>query len=157
MSQKNILIAAGLTAFILVILAGLALNFRSNNPDGQDNKADLLQDTPTDAPTPVVTPVTHQEAAMIAANYLGQTDIYSVEMAEQNGTNVYKVVFSSGQIVYVSLDGQVLGSESPTPVAISIPATSIPGSIEPQPTQVSHKPGEHEEKEKEHENEEEED
>lgn len=52
--------------------------------------------------------VSPQKAAQIAAQYLGQSKIYSVETAAFNGANVFKVTFSSGDIVMVSLNGQVL-------------------------------------------------
>jgi hypothetical protein len=53
--------------------------------------------------------VSPQKAADIAAQYLGQSTIYSVETAAYNGANVYKVTFSSGDVVMVGFDGQVLG------------------------------------------------
>jgi hypothetical protein len=64
----------------------------------------------------------YQEAASIAANYLGKSDLYSAENTVWNGVDAYKIVFSSGNVVYVGLDGQILGSEAPQPVFISAPA-----------------------------------
>ena len=52
--------------------------------------------------------VSPRKAAQIAALYLKQSKIYSVETAAYNGANVFKVTFSSGDIVMVSLNGQVL-------------------------------------------------
>jgi hypothetical protein len=60
---------------------------------------------PASAPASGVSP---QKAAQIAAQYLGQSKIYSVETAAFNGANVFKVTFSTGDIVMVSLNGQVL-------------------------------------------------
>jgi hypothetical protein len=57
---------------------------------------------------PTTTQVTPTDAAIIAARYLGQQDVYSVEAAVMDYMNVYKVTFSSGNIVYVSLDGQII-------------------------------------------------
>jgi hypothetical protein len=123
MSKKNLLISAALTTFVLVILANVSAVY------AQIREAVTLQ--PTVQPATVVAEafpvqdqlaqVTHQEAANIAANSLGQNDLYSVENAVWNGTDAYKVVFSSGTIVYVSMDGQILGSEAPQPVVISAP------------------------------------
>jgi hypothetical protein len=59
-----------------------------------------------------------EDAAGIAAQYMGRADLYSVETSVLNGNTVYKVVFSSGDIVYLSLDGQVLGV-APAPVTVS--------------------------------------
>ena len=60
------------------------------------------------APAPAPTTVTPQEAAQIAARYLNRTDLYSVESSQYNGASAYLVTFSSGDIVYVGTDGQVL-------------------------------------------------
>lgn len=123
MSKKNLLISAALTTFVLVVLANVSAVY------ARIRTAVTLQ--PTVPPTMVVAEalpmqdqlaqVTHQEAANIAANFLGQNDLYSVENAAWNGVDAYKVVFSSGTIVYVSMDGQILGSEAPQPVVISAP------------------------------------
>lgn len=70
-----------------------------------------MQAPPTaEAPAPAAVPsgVSPQNAAQIAASYLGRTDLYSVEVSQYNGASAYMVTFSSGDIVYVSLDGQIL-------------------------------------------------
>ena len=56
--------------------------------------------------------VSPQEAAQIAAKYMGRSDLYSVETTSSNGATVYKVTFSSGDIVLVGLDGQVISVQS---------------------------------------------
>ncbi|MFT3895976.1 MAG: hypothetical protein QM730_30535 [Anaerolineales bacterium] len=120
MSKKTLLVSAALTTFVLVVLANVSAVY------AQIRNAVAIQPTAVTAETlPVqnqALQVTHQQAATIAANFLGQTDLYSVENAVWNGLNVYKVVFSSGTIVYVSMDGQILGSEAPQPVFVSAPA-----------------------------------
>jgi hypothetical protein len=65
-----------------------------------------------DAPVPSQNVITPQQAADIASNALGQTSVYSVEAVSMSGQNLYKVTFSSGDIVYVTMDGQVAGSVS---------------------------------------------
>jgi len=52
--------------------------------------------------------VSPRKAAEIAGEYLKQSKIYSVEIAAFNGANVFKVTFSTGDIVMVSLNGEVL-------------------------------------------------
>jgi hypothetical protein len=119
MSRKNLLISAALTAFVLVIVANLSAVYA--------RMRDVVTTQPTAAaaqalPAPAqVAQVTHQEAANIAANFLGQKDLYSVENAAWNGVDAYKVVFSSGTIVYVGMDGQILGREQSQPVMVSAP------------------------------------
>jgi len=71
--------------------------------------AQSAQSAPTaTAPAPMPTTVTPEEASRIAARYLNRTDLYSVESAQFNGVSAYLVTFSSGDIVYVGSDGQIL-------------------------------------------------
>lgn len=129
MSKKNLLISAALTTFVLVVLANVSAVYAQ------------IRDAVTLQPSTLVaealpmqnqaTQVTHQEAANIAANFLGQNDLYSVENAVWNEADAYKVVFSSGTIVYVGMDGQILGSEAPQPVFISLPAQNNNNQSQP--------------------------
>jgi hypothetical protein len=43
-----------------------------------------------------------------ASNYLHRSDAYSVQLTVYKTQPAYKVVFSSGDVVYVSLGGEVL-------------------------------------------------
>ena len=51
------------------------------------------------------------QAAQAAANYLGETDLYSLESGMFNGIQVYKVTFSSGNIVLVGMDGRIVAQQ----------------------------------------------
>ena len=57
-----------------------------------------------------------EQAALIAAQYLGQSSIYSVETSLLYGATVYKVTFSSGDIAYVNMSGDLIGVQ-PAPAA----------------------------------------
>jgi len=76
-----------------------------------------LQNPTVPQPAAAIT-IAPEDAAGIAAQYMGRADLYSVETSILNGNTVYKVVFSSGDIVYLSLDGQVLGV-APAPVTVA--------------------------------------
>ena len=39
---------------------------------------------------------------------IGRTDLYAAENAKLNGVDAYMVTFSSGDLVYVGLDGNIL-------------------------------------------------
>lgn len=56
--------------------------------------------------------LTLDQAAQIASDFLGQTSVYSVELVTIRDVPLYKVTFYSGDIVYVSMDGQIVGSAS---------------------------------------------
>jgi uncharacterized membrane protein len=60
------------------------------------------------AAQPAVALVSPQDAAQIAAQYLGHSDLYSVESTTVNGIQVYKVTFSSGDIVMIDTAGQIV-------------------------------------------------
>lgn len=68
--------------------------------------------------------VSPQEAAQIAAKYMGRSDLYSVETTSSNGATVYKVTFSSGDIVLVGLDGQVISVQAAPKVSSSAQSRS---------------------------------
>ena len=108
--KKTILISAVLTAFVLSMLGGVAVALRQPSTPAVANVAA----TPT-----VATVLSPQDAAALAAAVLNQQDIYSVESAPFNGIDAYKVVFSSGQVAFVGLDGQILSVAQATPVAVA--------------------------------------
>jgi uncharacterized membrane protein len=66
------------------------------------------------AAQPAIAQVSPQDAAQVAAQYLGRSDLYSVESTNFNGNQVYKVTFSSGDIVMVDTTGQIV-SVQPAP------------------------------------------
>lgn len=70
---------------------------------------------PTDPPQatntlqPTVSPfISSQEAIALASARLGSSDLYSIETTKLGGLDVYKVTFSSGNMVYVSPQGHIL-------------------------------------------------
>ena len=129
MSKKNLFISAALTAFVLVVVANVTAVYAQIRGAATSQPVTAVAEMlPAQAP---LGQVTHQEAASIAASFLGQNDMYSVENTIWNGIDAYKVVFSSGHIVYVNMDGQVIGSEAPQPVFVSVPAQNS-GLNQPQ-------------------------
>ena len=96
-----------------------------------------LQSQSSDPTSPAQ--VSPQQAAQIAAQYMGHSDLYSVETTSSNGATVYKVTFSSGNIVLVSLDGQVISVQSAPKASSSTQSRS------------SSSGGEHENNDQEHE------
>ena len=123
MSKKNLLISTALTVFVLVILANVVTVYAQIRKPAGDVATQPVTTVADVLPAQnQVAQVTHQEAANIAARFLGQSDLYSAENAVWNGVDAYKIVFSSGYVVYVSLDGQILGSEAPQTVFVSAPA-----------------------------------
>jgi len=104
MKKSSLLISTILSVFILAVLAGTVAAYRTLSTS-------TMQPPQT---VPVVQTVQDQlspeQAAQLAAQYWGRNDLYSVESTQVNGISAYKVTFSSGDVVHISTDGQVLGA-----------------------------------------------
>jgi hypothetical protein len=144
MKKNTLFLSAGITTFILVILAGLLLKVRPGGlaaPVAPVVPTAVATQAPTDTllPSPTATATTlptvpglisPQEAVFIASNALGNTKVYSVDTETRYGLDVYKVTFSSGHIVFVSPTGVILTINSPQAVVVQ-PAID-PSSDKPQ-------------------------
>jgi hypothetical protein len=126
MKKSLLFLSAGITIFILVILADLLFVMRASVIDANASKlVPTITDVPTDTIAPVDTPTTlptdtatalptvaafisPQEAVFIASSALGNTNVYSVDTVTRYGMDVYQVNFSSGSIVFVSPQGHIL-------------------------------------------------
>jgi uncharacterized membrane protein YgcG len=123
-----------LTAFVLAILGSVVSTLNTAKTSQVAVAASPTQEIlPTDLPTQVeptattaVTTVSPEQAASIAAQFLNKTDVYSVETTALNGVNVFKVVFSAGDIVYVGLDGVVISTEVMKPAVVYVEPTVVP-------------------------------
>ena len=76
------------------------------------------------AAAPTAAAITPEQAAALASQVLGRTDLFSVETADFNGAQSYLVTFSSGDLVYVSPEGQILsiGKITPTVTVNTVPS-----------------------------------
>jgi uncharacterized membrane protein YgcG len=112
MRKSTLFISAVLTTFVMAMLAGVASAYqnvvKSNQVAAQPQPQTKTFADVIPAPTEIQ-PVnwTPEEAAALAAQVLGHDDLYSIEVTDLNSETVYLVTFSSGDLVYVSLDGQI--------------------------------------------------
>ncbi len=129
MRRSVALVAAAVTTFTLVVLVSVVYAYRglaagpSSVPLGNDPSVKTVEVgnvAPADAasvgsqPSLAQTPnLSIQAAASIAAQYIHRTDLFSAELSTYNGTPAFKIAFSSGEIVYVSTSGVVLGVVPP--------------------------------------------
>ncbi len=148
MRKSTIFISALLTTFVLAIVAGVVSAYQGVIRATNTNVAQAVS-APTDLavssdplnvdPTATAMILTPQDAAALAAQVMNDTNLYSVESDTLNGSNVYKVTFSSGQLVYVSLDGQIVSVATATPgVSSSLDIVQLP---EPTRTNRDHGSG----------------
>ena len=132
MRKSSIFISVVLTTFVLAMLASVAYAYQ----EVAKAKASLVAAQPAvtetvqpveivETPEPTqAAPVMAEQAAALAAQALGQDDLYSVELTTFNGADAYLVTFSSGHLVYVGLDGQIL-SQTKLQVASSSFETTV--------------------------------
>lgn len=115
MRKSTLFISAALTTFMLAVLFGVVSAYKNIISPTQDaavqsqlTETELAMEI-TATPTPVqVINISPEEAAAIASNVINRTDLYSAESTQFEGVDAYLVTFSSGDIVYIGLDGQVL-------------------------------------------------
>ncbi len=63
------------------------------------------------------------DAATLAIKVLGRSDLYTTENTQLNGADVYLATFASGDIIYISLDGQVLSKSKVDGLSIRQPTS----------------------------------
>src|SRR5512145_2983422 len=139
MRKSTIFISAVLTTFALVMLYRVAAAYNNTKTATQiDTPTSLPEPTETElpvteppAPAPTDVVLGPEQAANLAAQVIGSTDLLSAESSNFNGTSAYMITFVNNDVVYVGLDGQILSVQiaPPTPVLVNVSA----------PTQKKHK------------------
>jgi uncharacterized membrane protein YgcG len=139
MRKSTLFISAALTAFMLAVLFGVVSAYQnvvgSSQPQTAQqapasevaqvpaiNPAQVPIQAPTQAPA-LVQPasITPEQATTIASAAIGRTDLYSVELTQLDGVDVYLVTFSSGDLVYIGLDGQVVSISKLATTVVTLP------------------------------------
>lgn len=121
MRKSTLFISAALTTFMLAVMFGVVSAYQNivqsaSLPEVAQAQPTAVQIVNTPAPTQG-TPITPEAAAMLASQVINRTDLFSAEITQFNGTDVYLITFSSGDLVYVGFDGQIL-SISKIPVTV---------------------------------------
>ena len=118
MRKSTLFISAVLTTFVMAMLAGVASAYQNiikAEPQpiaaqSQPQMVPVSNPAPTEVPVqvqPVAVNITPEQAAELASQVMGRDDLFSVEVTDLNGETVYLVTFSSGDLVYISFDGQI--------------------------------------------------
>ena len=154
MRKSTLFISAVLTTFVMAMLAGVASAYQgviASTPTATAQAQEQPQvkaiSHTTDAPQAVN--LTPEEAAGLAAQVLGQNDLYSVEVTDLNGETVFMVTFSNGKLVYVSLDGQIrsIGEVPVETVVVNSGGNNNRKNRKTQTTTSSQSSSQHQEKE----------
>ncbi|MGE5249519.1 MAG: hypothetical protein ACM3QS_04835, partial [Bacteroidota bacterium] len=104
MRKGTLFLSAALTAFMLAVLVGVASAYqrvaKASEAAAQSPTTAALAAVPEAASQPAAVAaapaLTPEQAAALAGQVLGRTDLYSVETSQLNGASVYMVTFSSG-------------------------------------------------------------
>jgi len=127
MRKSTLFISAVLTTFILAVLFSVVNASRNTDASAQAQPTAVVAEAlPTDTalpdPTAVVTTtvfLTPEQAAALAGQILGRTDLLSVETSVFNNESVYLVKFMNGDQVFISPSGAVLSIVlAPPPVVV---------------------------------------
>jgi hypothetical protein len=135
MRKSTIFVSAVLTTFALVMLYRVAAAY-----NGTKNATNVAA-APTSLPAPVATDppaapaptnvaLSPTDAAQLAAKVIGNTNLLSAETSSYNGVNAYLITFTNNDVVYVGLDGQILGVQI-APVAPAAPAVVVAPPVQP--------------------------
>jgi uncharacterized membrane protein YgcG len=135
MNKSVTLISVTVTTVVLLTLSGVVFAYKglvtpktpslqSASPQSQVLAFPVAASVPADNPD-----ITPQDAASIAIKFSNRTDLYSEELADFNGSQVYKLTFASGDSIYVDLKGQVVGATPPSQSAVVSPTTQPPPAV----------------------------
>ena len=139
MRKNAMFISAAITAFVLAMLAGVVSAYNGISSSKLLSSSTAQPVALSIAITPTASVVNVQDAETIASQYINRTDLYSIEMTNLSGAQAYKVTFSSGDIVYVGLDGQVLkAAPPPAPITIYANGGGGGGNTAPPPPAENH-------------------
>ena len=127
MRKSTLIISAIITAALLFALYSLVAAYQraiqAADPSTASTPAEVSQGQSVDNATeaPVTGKITIYDAAAQAVNVLGRSDLYLVINTQLNGANVYLATFASGDMMYISQDGQVLSTSKMEALSISQP------------------------------------
>ena len=127
MRKSTLIISAIITAALLFALYSLVAAYQraiqAADPSTATTPAEVSQEQPVDIATeaPVTGKITIYDAAAQAVKVLGRSDLYLVINTQLNGANVYLATFASGDMMYISQDGQVLSTSKMEALSISQP------------------------------------
>jgi len=125
MRKSTVFISAVLTTFALVMLYRIAsaYNNNQNTTETAVEPTATLAPTATEPPAPTEAALGPEEAAQKAAEVVSNTNLLSAESSTFAGVDAWMVTFINNDVVYVGLDGQILGVQvAPEVITIAPPA-----------------------------------
>jgi len=122
MRKSTLFISTVLTMFMLATMFGVVSAYQQIKSTNEVTAEPEAQQVATVEPTPTLLAmpavISPEQATTIAVDFVGDTDVYSVEVVEYEGKPAFLVTFSSGQLVYVSPTGEILSISEVEPVVV---------------------------------------
>jgi len=155
MRKSTLFVSTVLTMFMLATIFGVVSAYqevvKANAVVAEVTAEPEIQQeivTESTSALPVVPAiVSPEQATTIAVDFMGNTDVYSVEVVEYEGRPAFLVTFSSGQLIYVSPTGEILAVSELEPVVV----VSAPQQSNNNNNRNSNNSGEHEDHDDDHE------
>ena len=122
MRKSTLFVSTVLTMFMLATIFGAvsayqqATNANDVTAEPEVQQVATFEPTPTQPAMPAV--VSPEQATTIAVDFMGDTDVYSVEVVDYEGKPAFLVTFSSGKLLYVSPTGEILAISEVEPVVV---------------------------------------
>ncbi|MBI5962567.1 MAG: hypothetical protein HY863_03755 [Chloroflexi bacterium] len=129
MRKSTLILSAIITAALIIALYSLVAAYQraiqAPVPPTAVTSAEGSQEQPVDNATEaaVAGTISIYDAAAQAVNVLGRSDLYLVLNTQVNGVDVYLATFASGDIMYISKDGQVLSASKLEALSIYQPTS----------------------------------
>jgi hypothetical protein len=132
MKKSTMFISTALTVFMLAVMAGAVSAYqqvvKNNDVAPQATAEPVVQQAATvetvPSPPTVVSP---EQATSVAVAFMGDSNVYGVEVVDYEGVPAFLVTFSSGKLVYVSPTGEILAISEVKPVVVVAPSTNNNG------------------------------
>lgn len=147
-----LLLSTALTAFVVTVAYGLVTRLNSNNQAAAlapRAAVSAPMDVPVaDSQLAVQSPLAPDQAVSLAVAAINRQDVYSVELVSYQGFQSYKVVFSSGDVVYIGMNSQYLdrttlpsATTATAQPSISVQASTLQNQSSPSQGAVAVRPG----------------
>jgi uncharacterized protein YpmB len=149
MRKSTLFISTTLTIFMLAVMFGVVSAYQQNvknNEAAASPTAESVTQQAAVTAQPVSTlpaVVSPEQATTIAAQFMGDTNVYSVEVVDYKGVPAFLVTFSSGKLVYIGSTGEILALSQVQPVVVSAPVQKKNKNNNASPSQSSGGGGEH--------------
>ena len=127
MRKSTLFISTALTIFVLAVMYGVVSAYqgivKTDDVVTQVTAEPVVQQVAAVEAVPAApTVISPEQAAFIASEFMGDTDVYGVEVVDYEGIPAFLVTFSSGKLIYIGSTGEILAISQLEPVVVMAPA-----------------------------------